>query len=139
VYFSKAEEKLAQRYARLDAARRSPPASSAPPVPPPAPAPPAGDGTPPAAGTGAAPAPAPDAPLELDVPAGLDAADPLLTELKASGAKLGLDREKAGKVLELHQRVQAAQDAQLAAMHEGWQRAARADEEIGGDGSVIAA
>ena len=113
-----------------------PPASSASPAP--APAPPAGDGAPPAAGTGAASAPAPDAgavaPLELDVPAGLDAADPLLTELKASATKLGLDREKATQVLQLHAKVTKAQDAQLTAWHESWKRASQSDPELGGEG-----
>jgi hypothetical protein len=72
------------------------------------------------------------------VPAGLDAADPLLAELKTSGSKLGLDRTKASAVVALHAKVSAAQDAQLAAMHEGWQQAAKADEEIGGDNFQVA-
>lgn len=142
-YFSQTD-KLAARYSRLDAARRLSSTSPTPPAPPPVPAPApapapaaAAAGAPPPAGAAPAPAPAPDAsaaPLELDAPAGLDAADPLLVELQTSGARIGLDREKVGAVAALHAKVSAAQDAQLAAMHEGWERAAKSDPEVGGEG-----
>src|SRR4051812_33910419 len=50
------------------------------------------------------------------------------------GSRLALDSEKAAKVLELHQHVRAAEDAQLAAMHQRWQQTSQSDSELGGEG-----
>jgi hypothetical protein len=73
-------------------------------------------------------------PLDLEAPAGIDSADPIFRDFRRVAGELGLDQDQAGKVLELHQRTLAAQRQLWREQVEGWEKAAREDHEIGGDG-----
>ncbi|WP_150106359.1 hypothetical protein [Anaeromyxobacter dehalogenans] len=79
------------------------------------------------------PAAAPESPLDLEAPAGMDPADPILGEFKKVADELGLDGEGASRFLEMHERSLEAWRETWDAQVTSWEKAARDDQEIGGD------
>jgi hypothetical protein len=105
-------------------------ASMFPPVDAPPPADQGAPQQPPAAEAKPAAAAAPAAAVET--PQTPTANPEFAAGLKTVAAELGLDDAKAGKVLELHTRVEAEQDKAFDGMVSNWRNATRTDQEIGG-------
>jgi hypothetical protein len=83
-------------------------------------------------GARTAPPAAPGAALDLDPPQGFKADDPVFGEFKKLAGELGLDKEKAGKLLELQKRSVEAETQVYVDELKGWEQKTRTDKEIGG-------
>ncbi len=68
--------------------------------------------------------------LALDAPEGFDAADPHFVEFKKAAGELGLDKGKAGRLLELHRKVLAAQEQARDQEADGWRAQVEQDAEV---------
>jgi len=62
-----------------------------------------------------------------EVPEGFDAKDPVFMDFQKVAGELGLDKAKAGQMLELHQRAVAAQGKAWDAQLDTWEKAIRSD------------
>ncbi|BDG06989.1 hypothetical protein [Anaeromyxobacter paludicola] len=72
-------------------------------------------------------------PLELDAPKGISADDPVFTDFRQVAGELGLDKDKAGRLVELHQRALAANQQAWDDQVGRWTQQIQADKEIGGE------
>lgn len=86
-------------------------------------------------GEGQAPEPgaAPESPLDLEAPAGMDPNDPILGEFKKVADELGLDGPGASRFLEMHERSLEVWRETWDAQVTSWEKSARDDQEIGGE------
>jgi hypothetical protein len=62
-----------------------------------------------------------------EVPEGFDAKDPVFMDFQKVAGELGLDKAKAGQMLELHQRAVAAQSKAWDAQLDTWEKAIQSD------------
>lgn len=104
------------------AAPAATPAPSAAPAATPAPS------APPAAATGA-----PEAYADFTLPDTIKADDATMGEFKAIAKELNLPQAAAQKLVDLNAKVETARAEQWAATVDGWEAAAKADKEYGGD------
>lgn len=84
----------------------------------------------PPAKEGAATEPTSPVPLELVVPEGIDPKSPVWSEYRAAAAELGLDKEKAGKLVALYQRDRQEQTKAWDAQVSAWYDECTKDSEI---------
>jgi hypothetical protein len=69
-------------------------------------------------------------PLELEAPEGFDAQSPTFGEFRKLAGELGLDKERAGKVLALYKRDIEEQEKAWKTQVDGWRAELERDEEI---------
>ncbi len=69
-------------------------------------------------------------PLELEAPEGFNAQSPVFGEFRQLAGELGLDKERAGKVLALYQRDLQEQEKAWTAQVAGWRAELARDPEI---------